>query len=226
MLSCEDAWWLATMAKRLCTGDVQFAIGPVPVHGEDKTFLDGFTASAEKAPNARGVRRVLGAFGSVMEYGEALKQLGSADALVVTGNYPSDWITEQFAAAIPASAFVLLIDTLPSRLTERADVLLPTATWMEKSGTFENVKGLLQTFDRAIASIDFCKSESQIAMDLIAAAAGEKPRTFNPADTRARMAGESGLIAFATELRTPPAHREVESDMQMVPLTVETVGAG
>jgi predicted molibdopterin-dependent oxidoreductase YjgC len=40
-----------------------------------------------------------------------------------------------------------------------AEVVLPGATWIEKSGTFENAKNRLQGFDRAIAPVDFAKGE-------------------------------------------------------------------
>ena len=64
MLSCEEAYLLATLARRLDPKAV-FGIGPVPVKGQDKVFPAGtketdpkaFKMYAEKAPNARGVRR-------------------------------------------------------------------------------------------------------------------------------------------------------------------------
>ena len=81
MLSCEDAYHLATLAKRL-DPDAVLAVGPVPVRGEDKHFPKGidpsdpkaFTVYAEKAPNARGVRRVLEAIGGTapLEHDELL----------------------------------------------------------------------------------------------------------------------------------------------------------
>jgi NADH-quinone oxidoreductase subunit G len=222
MLSCEDAYMLATLALAY-DPEAMLGVGPVPVDGQDKTFRDGFTMYAEKAPNARGVRRVLEkmASGPVLEADAFADQLGGGGAaglaVILTGNYPSEWATEKFTAAL-GDRFVVLIDTLPSRLTGRADVSLPGATWMEKAGTFENVSNRLQSFERAIDPIDFCKSESQIAADLLAHRQGETPPVANAALIRREMAAARGLTEFLTDLQVPREAAPVEPDMQVVEL--------
>jgi len=223
MLSCEDACLLAICVAGYGAG-VTCAVGPVPTSGEDKTFKDGFTLYAEKAPNARGVRRVLESFSDrVMDYDDVLGALRSdkeIDAVVVTGNYPSDWVTGDCLKAVDsvANRFVVAIDTLPNRLTGRADVVLPAATWIEKAGTFENAKNRIQAFDRAIDPIDYCKSESQIAMDLIALREGRPAAAYNPALTRQQMAADHGLDAFITEIEIPAAPEPLQSDMTLIEL--------
>ncbi len=218
MLTCEDAYLLA----RLVTDQsekVTFAVGPVPRVGQDKTFPSGFTVRAEKAPNARGVRRVLEKFSAnVVDYDAFVGQLrGTAtfDTLLLTGNYPSDWVTDDFLEAI-GDRTVVLIDTLPTKLAERAEVVIPGATWAEKAGTFENVNNRLQAFERAIDAIDYCKSEAQIALDLAAALAGEDPQVFNPATTRQQMALVHELSEFLTNVHLPAVAPMVDSDMEMV----------
>ncbi len=235
MLSCEDAYLLAMWVLSL-DPEASFIIGPVPVSGEDKSFPGGFTVRAEKAPNARGVKRVLSAltdnlrdFTSTLDFGELPSGLSlrvedsrvapphPSTALIVTGNYPSDWITNDLLNAI-GGKFMIAIDTLENRLTERADVVLPGATWCEKSGTFENVNNRLQAFDRAIPTIDFCKSEAQIALDLIAIRAGVKPEAFDAARIRARMADLHALPEFVSDIRQSSEAAKVESDMVVVEL--------
>jgi len=218
MLTCEDAYLLA----RLVTDQsekVTFAVGPVPRVGQDKTFPSGFTVRAEKAPNARGVRRVLEKFSAnVVDYDAFVGQLrGTAtfDTLLLTGNYPSDWVTDDFLEAI-GDRTVVLIDTFPTKLAERAEVVIPGATWAEKAGTFENVNNRLQAFERAIDAIDYCKSEAQIALDLAAALAGEDPQVFNPATTRQQMALVHELSEFLTDVHLPAVAPMVDSDMEMV----------
>ncbi len=64
MLPCEEAYLLAKLARQLDPQAI-LGLGPVPTQGQDKTFPKGaaatdknaFTMYAEKAPNARGVRR-------------------------------------------------------------------------------------------------------------------------------------------------------------------------
>ncbi len=223
MLSCEDAYRLAQLVTSLAE-KVTVAVGPVPRVGEDKTFPGGFTVYAEKAPNARGVLRVLEKFtANVLDYEAFVGRLrGDTDfaTLLVTGNYPSDWVTNDLLDAIGAGGdrTVILIDTLATLLTRRADVVIPGATWTEKSGTFENVNNRLQAFERAIEPIDYCKTEAQIALDLAAGQTGDTPGVFNPAATRQQMAEVHGLREFLTDVHMPAVAAMVESDMQVVEL--------
>ncbi len=220
MLGCEDAWHLARLVKSI-DPDAVLALGPVPIDGEDKTFPGGYTLRAEKAPNARGVRRVLESFGDEILDATAFEELlasgGGPASVLLTGNYPSAWVTESLEGAL-GDRFVVLLDTMPNRLEERADVFLPAATWMEKSGTFENVDGRLQAFERAIEPVDYCKSEAQIALDLLAGLDGSKPEWFNAVMTRQQMAIEPALKMFLDEVHLPEVTAPVESDMEMIEL--------
>ena len=188
MLSCEEAFLLARLARRLDPKAI-LAVGPVPVLGQDRYYPKGigaedpkaFRVSAEKCPNARGVRRVLSGFGGashVASYESLLTMLeepgGSIGAVILTGNYPSEWGTTELKKAL-AGEFVVLVDTLASSVMELASVVLPGATWVEKSGTFENVGGLLQAFEQAIPVVELAKSEGQIALDLEAVLDGVLP---------------------------------------------------
>jgi NADH-quinone oxidoreductase subunit G len=182
MLSCEDAASLAMAALELAAGGgaLTLAVGPVPTVGADKTFPGGYTIRAEKAPNARGVRRVLEAIAQAeglaapMEFDafvDAAKQ-GSFDALLLTGNYPSAWVTEALVEAC-REPFVALFDTLPNRLSAPdaevglVNAFIPAATWVEKAGVFENVDNRLQAFEQAIPPIGMSRAEGQIGLDLL-----------------------------------------------------------
>ena len=238
MLSCEEAYLMAKWMRGLCREPAQaiLGVGPVPMSGEDKTFPPGvkaddkraFTIRSEKAPNARGLRRVLQAFNRLdgdaaeaLEYDTWLAAIKEAEAVVLTGNYPSEWITKDLAKAL-SRKFVVLIDTLPNDFTGKANVLLPGATWAEKSGTFENVNSVLQLFEQAIAPREGSRSEGQIFTDLLARKAAStnghgRPR-FNAASVREEMAEVLGLTEFTTEIQRPCAFSFVESDMELVDL--------
>ncbi|MEO1129625.1 MAG: 2Fe-2S iron-sulfur cluster-binding protein [Planctomycetota bacterium] len=171
MLPCEEAYLLARAARAI-SNDAQLVVGPIPRQGEDKTFPGGYTIYAEKAPNARGVRRVLEAMAGgseVLSYEQFLPRLQGTEfsALLLSGNYPSEWTTDEFANACDAK-FTVLIDTLPTTLTDRANVVLPGVTWAEKAGVFENATGKLQAFEAALPVLAGAQSEGQIAMDLLA----------------------------------------------------------
>ncbi len=222
MLNCEDAFELARYVSRQ-EAPVTFAVGPIPFAGADKTFPGGFRVYAEKAPNARGVRRVLEKFSAnVLDYNAFIGRLrrGDLSALLLSGNYPSDWTTKELLKALGerGGRFVVLIDTLATPLADRADVVIPSATWAEKAGTFENAGGRLQAFERAIEPLDYVKSESQIALDLIAAASGSTPAAYDPVATRHQMADLHDLNEFVSEVQLPPAGEKIPSDMQVVEL--------
>ncbi|MFN7020680.1 MAG: 2Fe-2S iron-sulfur cluster-binding protein [Phycisphaerales bacterium] len=269
MLSCEDAYWLGRAALAMDKRAV-LAVGPVPRSGEDRVYPKGaketdpkaFKVYAEKAPNARGVKRVLealvegaGVGASVATFETLINahRSGPGHALVLTGNYPSDWATPELLGALDAGAnaggrFVVLIDTLKGALAARADVVLPGAAWVEKAGSFENARGLIQAFEQAIPPVGLAKAEGQIGLDLLAMLSGagvpvEQRRTvvlnedklgqvpdaqsiaapigrlFNAADTRLEMSGQSpAMAAFATEVRTPVVEVAQEPDMQVVEL--------
>jgi NADH-quinone oxidoreductase subunit G len=220
MLSCEDAFELASWVLAL-DPNAELAVGPVPFAGEDRTFKGGFTMYAEKAPNARGVRRVLEALaarrggGSVHDAASfvAAVRAGKIGTAVVSGNYPSDWVTPELRDACMHLPMVV-IDTLENPLCAMAECVLPGATWVEKAGTFENVKGRLQAFLRAIEPIDFARAECQVGSDLRAAFAGSRAATVNPALVRAAMAKVPGLERFATDVHVPDLSFTQASDMQ------------
>jgi NADH-quinone oxidoreductase subunit G len=229
MLSCEEAYVLAKMALKI-DGEALLGVGPVPVDGQDKVFPPGagekhpgrFVMRAEKAPNARGVRRVLEALasGDVLGFDAWTSAAQKASAVVVTGNYPSAWVTPELARAVARDGvFLVVMDLFASALTERASVVIPGATWAEKAGCFENCNGIIQAFERAIEPLEGAHPQGQAAMDLIGALHGEKSGLFNGAMVRSEMSAASpALKVFATEVRTPSVAGRVEGDMAVVEL--------
>ncbi|MCA9309721.1 MAG: molybdopterin-dependent oxidoreductase, partial [Phycisphaerales bacterium] len=221
MLTCEEAYVLARTARQLGS-ETTFVVGPVPMQGEDKTFPGGYTIRAEKAPNARGVRRVLEAMANgsaVLSFEDFLGRADQFEALLLTGNYPSAWVTEDLLRAC-AGRFTVLIDTLETTLADRADVVLPGATWTEKAGTFENATGRLQAFEQAIPIVDGCRQEGQVALDLIARAEGiDRPEAMNAANVRREMASEYGALSpFETDVHYPVVSGKQEPEVEVVEL--------
>lgn len=260
MLTCEEAYALGKMARAIDSRAL-LAVGPVPMGGQDKVYPAGasegdpkaFKVYAEKAPNARGVRRALGAFVStseVLSYEQLLEKLGRKNseigAVVLTGNYPSEWATSDLLRALDGK-FVVLVDTLSSTAVDRADVVIPGATWAEKAGTFENAKNMLQAFEQAIPVIELAKTEGQIALDMLGmldgtASGDETVRSlvvqstlaqvasgaevamplataFNAAMMRQEMASaKAELRVFVTDVSMPALPVEQQADMQVVDL--------
>ncbi|MBM4115182.1 MAG: hypothetical protein FJ252_04830 [Phycisphaerae bacterium] len=227
MLSCEDAYLLAH-AVLAHDANAVLGVGPIPVDGQDKTFPNGFVVRAEKAPNARGVRMALEAVAASVAGRSASAvhdasawcaavQSAGAKACVVTGNYPSAWQSDELVRAVSGRALVL-IDTLPDRLANAADVVLPSCTWVEKPGSFVNANGLLQGFKAAIAPMDFARSEAQIAIELDAHRRHARSAAFSAATVRAEMARTKGLEAFAADIDPVTKVSTVQADMELVAL--------
>lgn len=220
MLTCEDAFTVGTWVRSIDSQAV-LAVGPVPVIGEDKTLDCGFTIRAEKAPNARGVRRVLEALGGTppLEADAFRTSLERSEcaAVVLCGNYPKNWVSSELAQALSGTPFVLL-DTLNNPLVSGAEVVFPTATFAEKAGCFQNALDRVQSFQRAIAPIDYVKSEGQIALDLCSMHAGTPTERFDPDAVRAAIGALPGLSGFAEAVEHPVETSRVESDMVHVTL--------
>jgi NADH-quinone oxidoreductase subunit G len=252
MLSCEEAYLLGTLARAMDPRAI-LAVGPVPVQGQDKTFKNNvtppgptmtlnpladarkpFVMYAEKCPNSRGVMRVLQSLGGdVVDFAEGLKRLGhgtgasDVGAVILTGNYPSQWATNELTTSL-GGKFTVLFDTLQSRLAEDVDVLIPGATWMEKAGTFENARNQIQAFEAAIPVIDGARCEGQSAVEMLRIVqaggraenipAAESMPIFNSANVRRMMAEKSGLTVFVTGVSYPAMEAKQKPDMEMVEL--------
>jgi anaerobic selenocysteine-containing dehydrogenase len=144
--------------------------------------------------------------------------------------------------------FLAVIDPCMNRLVERADVVMPGATWLEKAGTFQNARDMLQAFEAAIPTQHQSKTEGQIAADLVALLHGDLEHTtdrqratvidegpgsvpggldiappigawFNVAHTRQAMAERSvDLGVFVSDVRMPSVEHTRESDMELLEL--------
>jgi len=98
-LSVEEAYLLAQYVRGL-DGEARLALGPVPVVGQDERFPNGFTISAEKCPNRRGVEAILAHFTDrVTSFEQFLEELDRREfgGVWVSGGYRSEWIDEPAA---------------------------------------------------------------------------------------------------------------------------------
>jgi len=72
---------------------------------------------------------------------------GQLAALLIGGVDPTDLPDPALAlAALDSAGFVVSLEMLPSAVTERADVILPVAPAVEKSGTYVDWEGRLRSF--------------------------------------------------------------------------------
>ncbi|MQY22100.1 NADH-quinone oxidoreductase subunit G [Nocardia macrotermitis] len=93
-----------------------------------------------------------------------LADAASLGALVVGGIEVADLPDPRAAlAAIDAARFVVALELRSSNITERADVVFPVATAMEKAGTFLTWEGRTREFDAALADPTVRRQPAQLA---------------------------------------------------------------
>jgi NADH-quinone oxidoreductase subunit G len=169
---------------------------PVRVDGQDQVFKNPatgqvtFTLRAEKAPNRRGAEKMLAHFaGNVCTLADVPAQKLAA-ALITTDPLRPHNVDErvQASAGIPT---IIRLGTRPAGLYDRAALSLPTCTWAEKSGVYENFDGRIQPFAQAIPPLEDTRATGRIFWDLL-----DLPDRYTAAAARALMAAE-GLAEYA-----------------------------
>jgi formate dehydrogenase major subunit len=63
---------------------------------------------------------------------------------------------------IPKGAFIIVQSSYLSELTEKADLVLPTAIWSERTGSLTNTEGRTQLVNRAVKPEGQAKSDWEI----------------------------------------------------------------
>ena len=181
-LTCEEAYLFAKYLKGM-TRAIQLAIGPIPTVGEDDTYPKDrkgkaiepvkFTIHAEKAPNRKGVEKILSHFqGRIIPFDEVVKQAdaGKLKALYLAAGYPPrepGWITRDQAESLGKVPTLIVQDLAPSLLSEKASILVPAATFAEKDGTYVNHAGLAQALHWAMTPTGEGRTDGQVFLDLL-----------------------------------------------------------
>jgi len=151
-LTVEEAHLLCKFIRSI-DGQSLLMLGPVPVVGEDQRCPKGFTISAEKCPNRRGVEAILAHFAHrVPTFDELLSELdqGSVQGVWVSGGYKSDWIDQVAAGRFERLKLLVVQDLFSSPLSERASYVLPGAAYAERDGSYVNRADRLQSAPWAI----------------------------------------------------------------------------
>jgi NADH-quinone oxidoreductase subunit G len=120
-------------------------------HSRQQLYDDGatFVIEADRNPNRRGAEMILGKEAcSEARLNAFIDRLskGEDEAVLVFSGMP-DWTPpEALLRAIEKARFAAVVDVLQGPLSERAHLVLPSATFAEKEGTFTNGRGFTQRF--------------------------------------------------------------------------------
>ncbi len=174
-MSCEEAWLLIKFIREVAP-EAALVMGPVPMEGDDQTFPQGasgdaikFTILKEKCPNRRGIEMLIeAAGGATLSFEQYIEKCMAGDfkAGWVVGGYPKPWVEKDFGKA--AGKFDLLVaqDLFENEITAAASIVLPACAWVEREGSFVNVNGLIQPFDRAIQSPNASRYDGQYLFEI------------------------------------------------------------
>jgi len=211
-LTNEEAYLLASYLKGL-SDSVLLALGPIPVQGEDQTIHPDqkkgrtgdtsfvvprpFTIRAEKCPNRRGVESILTHFQlEVVTYDALLERCRSerfALAYVTGGGHEPAHEGPAHQPIRDASDFLIVQDPWPTDLAGLADVVLASATFAEKAGTYVNAQGLLQYAGASLPP----REGSVPDLDLVSILAERGEGPVNSAEVLAELARELPVFANA-----------------------------
>ena len=208
-LTVEEAY-LLTLAVRTLTPQVQLALGPVPIVGEDDRYpkdVHGrpiepakFVIRAEKCPNRRGVEAILRRFATeVVSFEQAITQYW--DALWFAGGYPDVSMVDAALppqGSVPTPTLLVVQDLFFSHLAQAAHFFLPATSSFEKEGTFINYAGVAQSFPRAIRPPMNIRSELQLAHELLG-----RPGLAQAASVRRELAQAIPELEHLTTLAEP-----------------------
>jgi len=145
----------------------------------------------EAAANLRGARDMgatpgRGGFGlDALISGKALPEV----IFVADANFSEIADDAEKVAALRRARFLAVAARTANALTRAADVVLPAASLPEKEGTFTNVQGRVQRFERAYLPKPPVRAHWELLL-LLANALGFGDRNWTPSDLLARIAAE------------------------------------
>jgi NADH-quinone oxidoreductase subunit G len=169
---------------------------PVRVDGADQAFKNPasgqvtFTLRAEKAPNRRGAEKMFAHFGGNVCTLAEVADKKIAAAVISTDPLRPHNMDERMKASLGIPT-ILRLGMRPAGLYERAVLNLPTCSWAEKSGVYENIDGRIQAFGQAIPALEETRATGRIFWDLLGL-----PGVYSAAGARELMVA-AGLGEYA-----------------------------
>jgi len=189
-MTVEEAYLLASFVKGI-DSHTRLVLGPVPVVGQDDRYPKGpkgeppaenktkFTIRAEKCPNRLGVEAVLRHFEGDVVRIESILGRPEAHAWYFVGGYQTGWVTEAIDRAVGTPSLLIVQDIFPSPLSDRAEIVLASASFAERDGTYVNGLGLAQAAHAAIRPPADARSDGRLLMEL-----AQRPGLFNALSLR------------------------------------------
>ncbi|HJP19634.1 MAG TPA: molybdopterin-dependent oxidoreductase [Nitrospinota bacterium] len=140
---------------------------------------DDLLVKKEKAANPQGARELgvkTNDTSSVKKMIEKINK-GNLKALYIIGNdiLENSNTKQDLLQSLSKLDFLVLQDTHNSELSSVANVVLPSATFAEKEGTFTNINGFVQKADRAVP----CPAQAKPDLEILSGVAKALDKPFD-----------------------------------------------
>jgi predicted molibdopterin-dependent oxidoreductase YjgC len=213
----EDLW----LARRLFAETrgvrlLDFRVPP-PEPGDHDDFL----IRADKSPNTRGAELLGLAVAGEEDGGHVLAaaEAGRLGVLWVFGHdlFASRWHDVEVRAALDRVGCLVFQGANANRTTERAHLVLPSAAYAEREGTFTNFEGRVQRFWRAAEPLGEARPDWDVLAE-VARALGHDWRPARAAELFRELAAAVPAFAGLT-------YRDLRDQGALAPGVAETGAA-
>ncbi len=187
--TCEEAWLVGRLVRGL---GGQVAVWYGAEGRTDPAEKIDFLRRRDPNPNTRGVETVLGPCPDVDELLERVAR-GEVQDLIVVGADLDAPRREHLAGL----RHLTVLTSHTTATSQRADLVLPGAVWLEKDGTFVNGEGQLQRIRPALETPGEAKPETTV-LAALAARTGSVPRQEDLAGIWTLMAAEVAALGGLT----------------------------
>ena len=143
----------------------ELGVSHVAVQGATSGSNDDFLIKSDKSPNTRGAQALGLSFDSMAVLEQARR--GELSVLYVFGHDLVKLYGQQAASEVATSLSLLIVqDSNLNASCQLAHVVLPSAVYAEKDGTFTNFQGRVQRIRPAFSPLGQAKPDWQILMEL------------------------------------------------------------
>ena len=166
---------------------------------EDNEF-PGWTIYGDKNPNRAGIDLLFGEDCTEDNVDRILRRIqsGKVRALFIHGGIPGQGtipyeVPSKLVSALEQLDLLVVLDMLPGPLTEIAEIVLPGASFAEKSGTWINNQGRVQLLNKVIE----CPGQAQedvTVLQMLLRDLTEEGDVQSAADVFAGLAGEQDAL--------------------------------
>jgi NADH-quinone oxidoreductase subunit G len=169
-MSNEDLFALRRVVERQGIRQVGFRVPPAEPGDQDDLLI-----RADKNPNSRGAE-LMGFDGDASAI-LAAARAGRLSTLLIFHHdlFASGWPARDVREALSRVETLIFAGTNASDTSGAAQYVLPSATWVEREGTFTNFEGRVQRFRLAVEPLGECRADWEWLGRLLVALGGAAP---------------------------------------------------